>query len=734
MSSLEVALHCESLGDCTVLDLSGREAMDSLSSWRVRVHVAQHIDASVALRTDAVIALHDPLEGTERRIRLLVTEISGEINHGRDRVIELHLADPPWLLQRRGGYRLFQEKTTEQIVGDVLKAAGIPAAALVPRLADSYPVRLQCVQYAESEWAFLERLLADDGISYWFDTTTEGEHRIFLGDSAGSHDGIEGGATLPYVGKTGAMRAGKRGFSSLEWEERVATDRVQIRDFDVRHPDVYIEGESGTGTLGYFEYPASVPTAEAAAARAKRRLEQLRRDQISVRGQTDCVRVRPGRIVEIAGAGADLFDQRMLIAEAQHRYARPLRDGGQSIPYHNQLTLKPTKAADSADHAAHRPPIRRGPALEHLESAVTTGPGSEEIHVDDLGRVKLRFLWDRSGVTDDKSSHWARCLQYPLGASMFLPRVGWEVSLAYLDGSPDRPFVLGRLYNATAVVPYSLPAASATTSFQSWTTPRSGMTQEIKMIDDAGSQELFVHASRDLSVNVGATHTTTIAGDNEHSVGLSLTTSVLGSQSTKVAAMQSLDVGKEIQLTVTGANHESIGGAELVNVTGNRAVVSSSTCVELVGAGYSLLCNQSNVKVDGNTVRAVGGSKTIISGLGVSESVAGARSYVCLGSRTISCGQYADTVYGGKRSTVSGAVNENAAAITTAATSGTISPATASIHAGGKVSITAPTILIEVGGTLTAGTLTLGGGALQVTGGTTVIQGTTSRSGGKVGS
>ena len=253
MSSLEVELRCASLGDCTVLELSGHEAMDSLSSWRARVRVAEHIDASAALRADAVLALLDPLEGTERWIRLLVTEIAGEIDRGRDRVLELHLTDPPWLLLRRGGYRIFQEKTTEQIVGEVLKGAGIPAAALVPRLSDSYPVRLQCVQYAESEWAFLERLLADDGISYWFDTTAGGEHRIFLGDSAGAHDGIDGGATLPHVGPTGAMRAGKRGFSSLEWEERVVTDRVQIRDFDVRHPDVYIEGESGTGSLGYFE-------------------------------------------------------------------------------------------------------------------------------------------------------------------------------------------------------------------------------------------------------------------------------------------------------------------------------------------------------------------------------------------------------------------------------------------------------------------------------------------------
>ena len=728
MTALAVRLFCEALSDCPVVALSGHEAMDALSSWVVRVRVADEIDARAALRTPALIVLVDADEGTERRIRLLVTEVRGELGRGRDRVIELHLADPPALLEQRGGYRIFQEKITEQIVAEILKTAGIPAAALLPRLSDAYPLRTQCVQFAESEWAFIERLLSEDGISYWFDTSPEGEHHILLGDSAGAHDGLEGGATLPYLGALGSLKPNARGFTTLEWAEQVVTDRVELRDFDVRHPDVYLDGKAGDGPLAYFEYPAFVLTLEAAAQRAQRRLEQLGRDRISVQGETDCVRVQPGRLLEITGAGDALFDQHMLVTAVEHRFAEALRDGGDSIPYGNRVTLRPRKGGDGEARPPHRPPIRSAPSLEQVESAMITGPGGEEIHVDDLGRVKLRFLWDRAGITDDRSSHWARCLQYPLGASMFLPRVGWEVSVAYLDGSPDRPFVLGRQYNATAIVPYPLPAASATTSFQSSTTPRSGMTQEIKMVDDAGSQQLFVHASRDLSVNVGATHTTKIDGDNEHSVGLSLTTKVSGSQSTTIAAKQSIDVGKEIQLTVGGANHESIGGVEMLNVTANRAVVSKGSCVEIVGAAYALLCNQSNVKVSGATSRAVVGGMTIASGLGVSEAVAVARSYVCLGSRVINCGNYAESIHGGKRSSV-GAVTEKAATIGINASSATIKAATLAVAAGGTVSLSAPVIVVDVAGALTAGAL-LVNGTFNVTRGTTSLKGQINHGGG----
>src|SRR5262249_82162 len=157
--------------------------------------------------------------------------------------------------------------------------------------------------------------------------------------------------------------------------------------------------------------------------------------------------------------------------------------------------------------------------------------------------------------------------------------------------------------------PYALPGASATSAFQSWTTPKSGMTQEIKMSDDAGSQAMAIHASKDFSVKVGGARKTTVGGNMDHSIGLSLTSNVRGGRTVAVGGMQAIDVGKEILLSVAGASSEFIAAAEIIGVSGNRALSASASCVELVGAGYTLLCNQSNVKVSGVCTRVTIGTK-----------------------------------------------------------------------------------------------------------------------------
>lgn len=734
MAEIDVRISCAPLGEATVLELEGREAMMSLSSWEIRVLAAEPVDLDALRAAKVTLTIVDPEEGSTRIVRLIVIEAARELDRGRAPTYSLVLSDPPFLLTLRGGYRMFLEKTAEQIVTEVLEGAGVPRAAIEPRLAAAYPVRPQCVQYAEAEWSFIERLLAEEGIAYWFDTTAEGEHRLLFGDGLASHDGIEGGAALAFAGPLGARRAGARVFSALTWEQGLAPERAWVRDLDLQNPEVYLDGAAGEGDLVYFEYPAGVTTAEAAAQRAARRLDQLRRDEITVTGEADCIRLAPGRLVTITNVDEALFEQAMLIAEARHRFARPAKDGGRGVPYSVRVTLKPTRGEGGEPRPHHRPAIPRAPVAAHIESAVVTGPPGEEIHVDELGRIKARFLWDRSGVTDDRSSHWIRGLQYPLGASMLLPRVGWEVAVAYLDGSPDRPFVLGRLYNATATPPYPLPTASATTAFQTWTTPRSGATQEIRMGDEAGREELVVHAARDLSVNVGGAQTTKVKGSASHAVGRSLTSDVLGSHHATIVAEQTLDVGAELLVGVEGEDLQRVAGADRIDVTGNRVVLSDTESVELVGADHALLCNQSNVNVTGACVRTVGGLQLVAAVLGVTESVAGGRVYSCGGARVIQCARYTEAVTGGKRCEAGSVIERASGDIEAHATSAAITAGSLSLRAGAQVTLIAPSVTIDVAGSLTAGPLAMGSGKLKTTRGTTVVEGTTRRArGGAVG-
>lgn len=727
MKAIAPELRCDALGPCRIVRGHGREGIGTLSRWRLDVLLAEPtLNARAVLRAPATLVMGDEA-GSVRAIGLIVMAVAYEGGERDGHRFVVELAPPEWLLTRRAGYRVFLDKTTQEVAAEVLRDAGMPTESVVRRLAGTYMRRLQCTQYAETEWAFIERLLAEEGISYWFDWSEDHGPILVLGDNPGSHDGITGGMHLPFDDASGLV-GGSEALFDLALVHEVCPDAAHVRDYDIRQPDVFIEGRAGDGPLEVFEFPACVLTADAAGRRAQVRLEQLQRLAVHATAASANVRLQPGRVFHLDGCADEAMNGEYLVISVEHELTAGSPNDANGISYRNRVTLVPAKAK------AFRPPVPDGShRFAGIEMAVTTGPHGEEIHVDDLGRVKLRFPWDRSGITDDKSSAWARCLQMNMGGSMLLPRVGWEVPVAYIDGNPDRPFVLGRVYNAKAVVPYALPANAATTSLQSATSPGGGSTNEIRMGDVAGKQEMFVHASKDQTVSVGGSSRTAVGGNETHGVDLAYTLSVLGSQSLSVGASQSVDVGTNYAIGIKGGRSESIGGAEIVSVTANRAVVAKGTCVEVIGAFYGLQCNQSNTTVKGAFAQAVGGAMVLTSGLGTSESVAAVRTEVVGGMRNIvAASSYAEAVRGPKKLTA-GAVNEssNGPHTTKVLASGTIKVGgSAKLSASGDLVIEAPAITVQVGGSLTAGALQIAGGALKATSGTTEVKGTIKRQAG----
>jgi type VI secretion system secreted protein VgrG len=256
-----------------------------------------------------------------------------------------------------------------------------------------------------------------------------------------------------------------------------------------------------------------------------------------------------------------------------------------------------------------------------------------------------------------------------MGGSMLLPRVGWEVPVAYVHGDPDRPVVLGRVYNASQVVPYGLPAAAATTALQSATSPGGGSTNEIRMGDVAGAQEMYVHATKDQSVGVGGSSTIAIGGNETHDVGLSHAVKVGGSHTHTISGAQSANVGTSHGLKVKGARSESIGGSETNDIGANRGVTTSSYA-ELIGGFYGLRCNQANSKVTGARTELVGGSLNMVAGLGTGENVAAVRTELVAGARTILAGKYHESVRGSKSITAGSATDKAGTKVTTFATGG----------------------------------------------------------------
>jgi type VI secretion system secreted protein VgrG len=703
-----IELACDAFGSCRVIAVDAREAMNELPRWRLELLAGDaEVDLAAAAGAPAVLTLLDELELSTRTIDLMIVEAAyeGPERHGHRYTVELSV--PFWRCTLRRGYRLECELSALEMVQKVLEKAGL-AAQVEPRIAGDTFQRDQITQYAETDWGFVERLLAEVGFSYWFEDRG-GKCLCVIGDSHGSHDTIASPATLPFVDEPGLV-PGQRSVHGLERSESLTSTGAMVRDFDVRQPDVVIEGKAGDDQRLWFEYPAFVP-GDQAATRAAVRLEQLMRDEVLAGADSDCMRLQPGRLVTIEGAAEDAFNVEYVITRVEHAYREPTPQDPRLLAYRNRVELAPIATRP------FRPAVpATRPRLDGLDRAITTGPSGEEIHVDDLARVKLRFLWDQSGITDDKSSTWARGLQWSLTGSMFLPRVGWEVGVMFVDGSPDRPFVVQRLYNGTAVVPYSLPGAAATTAIKSVSSPGGGGITELRLADDAGKMAMYIHAAKDQSVTVGSDSKAAITASLDHDITLSLTSVINGAHDILVRAFRTVDVATDYATNVKGSHVNIVAAAEIQWVSANR-VVETSTYFEGIGGAYVLSCNQSNLIVNGGYVNINIGRcrlRALISG---AENVAGARVEVITQNHHIEhSGTFTDNPWGLKRISAGDGVENAGSDVGCSAPWGLIQGAIAEVKApdiaihGRSITIKAPTLKAEA--------LELSGGALKCSGST----------------
>lgn len=699
----QAQLALEGLADAKIVRLKGREAMNELSEFVLEVLSADpDIDPGSLVDRNAVVAIGDAA-GEVTHYHLVVLEAAHRGHfRGQDRY-QLTLGPPAARLALRVNHEVYQDKTTQEIVAGLLDRVGIPSSHVVWRLGAQYAKRAYTVQYAESDWAFLARLLADEGINTWFDRVGD-ETNIVFGDGSSSHEGIEGDSpTIPFQDGSG-MAGAAFAFHALQRTWSIVSTRATLRDVDVQRPAVPVDGEAGKGSLEIFEYPSNLVIPEAAAARAKVRLSQLTRNRSTLTAETANARIRAGRVVDIVGAADECFSGNFLVTAVEHELAQASQEDSRGVPYRNRITLVPF-----APDVPYRPAIpEKRPVIEGIESAIVTGPGGEEIHVDDLGRIKIRFFWDRSGVRDDKSSRWVRTLQMNLMTPQMLPRVGWEVPVIYENGDPDRPFVLGRMYNGGAPPPYGMPGKKATSALQSATSPSDGTTQEIRMGDDAGSEEAFIHAPKDQTVSVGGSHTVKVAANRSDDVSKTQSLQIDVSQTTSVGGNQKITVGANGGIGVKGGRTESVGGNESIGVTGTYTLTVKGAYVEQVGSFYALRCNQSNATIQGAFTQVIGAALSTTAGLGSNQSVAGARTELVGGARSFTAGlTYADGTTGLKRITA-GAANESAntdMAFNAGARSLIQAGGVLSIEGGGKVVFEAATINVK------AAVLTANGGS-----------------------
>lgn len=501
----------------------------------------------------------------------------------------LRLVPKLWSLTLRSQSRIFQEKTTPDILKDVLQKGGLPSDAVDPQFKRSYKPRKYCVQYRESDFDFASRMMEEEGMFYFF-RHEESKHVMVTADAVSVHEAMPGDPVVIYRGGEGDASGGEA-VKRFTFRRAMRTGAIALREFDFKRPTLDLTTEKAADVeteLESYDYPGDYPDTDHGKTYAQIRLEEQRARRDTGLGRSDCRRMMPGFRWSLEEHPRAEFNSEYVLTWVSHRGEQPQAaeedyDGGEPLgeaTYSNKFECIP------ADVTFRPERVTPHPTVDGVQTAIVTGPAGEEIHTDEFGRVKIKFHWDREGKADDKSSYWVRVAQAQSYGSMMLPRIGWEVVVDFQEGDPNRPIIIGRLHNGGDPGPYGLPGSKTRTAIVSQSSPGGGNANEIRFEDAAGSEEFYVHASKDWAILVD--------NDETHHVIKNRTKNVDVDQSETIGANKKIEVGGNHDEKVKGNMTLGVDGNEKETIVGDRTIGVNGNHTEKVSGNMKLTVLQSH--------------------------------------------------------------------------------------------------------------------------------------------
>lgn len=558
-------------------------------------------------------------------------------------------------LEHRTASRIFQNEKVDAIVKKVLADAGIPESDQQWQLEGDYPEREYTTQYRETDFAFIRRLLAEEGIAFSVDGSSGTDIVVFFDGDLGDLKSKE----LTF--RPGDGMVGQRdAISRIDHEEHTVSGKVHLRDYDFERPrmklDSVVTAEESDTSLEVYVYPGRYKEPSVGDRYAQVLLDSIRSRRETIRGVTSAIEMQVGRTFELVEHPYEPLNREYMILEltVYHEARKPRGSAGGKTkrPPGSRIEF----LAIPTEKTTYRPArIPRAVASPGAQIAEITGPSGQEIHTEGHGRVKVYFPWDREGKPDETSSLWIRTCQLPLGGSMFTPRVGWESYLNFIDGDPDKPFVFGRMYNVEKPPPYALPKNKARSAIQTATTPGGGSSNEIRLADDKGSEQMFMNASKDTTIAIGNNTTEAIGNNETRTIGANQSVSVTDSVSSRVGADQSLSVGGNQTDNVGTYMVDDIGGDHKHTIGGNRDLkaggdhkrtVSGASTLTIGGMQIDLVAGSVDEetlahmkdKVGAALVELTPSDRTITVTGDRTESAGAAKVIVSLGGRAVTIG------------------------------------------------------------------------------------------------
>jgi type VI secretion system secreted protein VgrG len=554
---------------------NGSEAISQPYSFQVDLmSVDRDIEPADILRTSALVRVR-LADGGQRRIHGIVSRFA-QLGM-RDDLVFYRAEIVPWLwfLSLSRESRIYQELTVTDILEQVFERTGYSDFEF--RLTRSYPERLFCVQYRETHLAFVSRLMEEEGIYFFFEHSDD-RHLLVIADDNGSSNAVPGADTYRFAPES---RTDESVISELEREHVVHSGRIALRDYDYLKPTVRLAASLGEESEEIYDYPGMYRELDDGDRLARLLLEAEEVDRQLLRGVSDAAALTTGHHFDLTGHYRRDANGRYLITQVHHRaQAGDYRGWDQSAPltYSNEFLAIPH---DTPYRPARQTPR---PVVRGAQTAVVVGPPGEELYVDSHGRIKVQFHWDRDGQLDEKSSCWIR-VATPWGGkgwgAVSLPRIGNEVIVGFEEGDPDRPLVLGSVYNADQTPPFELPGAGIQMGMKSRSSPGGGGNNEFTMTDTKGKELLNIHAQYDMVTVVENDQTTTVHNNRTSTVDVDDTTTVSANQKLTVSGNQ--DVG------VDGDRATSIGGSDKLSVAADRSASAGAAMKLSAGSDMTVV-------------------------------------------------------------------------------------------------------------------------------------------------
>lgn len=562
----------------------GEEAIGELFAFHLEMSSADTaIDFAAIVGRSATVKL--ALEGTAVRIfNGVVTRFTQTGGRPGSATYRAELRPWLWWLTLDVDARIYQRKTAPEIIVGLFQELGF--TDFRDSLSGTYVKRDYCVQYNESAFDFVSRLMEEEGIFYYFEHA-DASHTMVLVDDGEHYGSCTGLATARYQ-ETGSSRDALDLVFRCEAEQRVVPGKFESNDYNFETPSTQLKGsaDGAADRMRVYQYPGGYADSGGGQALAAVRMQALEQVSRSIRGASTCRAFTAGCKFALAGHYREDLNASYVLRRVAHdanhdQYSNSFEAYPLSLPF--------------------RPPLRTPKArIYGTQTATVVGKSGEEIWTDQYGRVKVQFHWDQRGKKDEESSCWIRVAQGWAGqgfGSFFLPRIGQEVIVSFLDGDPDRPLVTGGVYNATQTVPDPLPGNQTRSVIRSQSSKGGGGANEIRFEDKKDSEELYLHAQKDMTTLVENDRSTKVAKGNDTLLVDKGTRSVTvgGDETHASKANFTHTVTKNYELTVDGNLTIKVSGS--VSIKAGTSLASEAGTSLSNKAGTSL-SNEAGTSLD----------------------------------------------------------------------------------------------------------------------------------------